>query len=104
MDDHKTGLTHPTVWVGVIALTLLSLYVVKMIWWLALPFLMAGIFYYISIPMIHMLMRRGLSHSQAIWSYIGGLSLIILVALPWFLPWLGKEAYDLQEKMPDFLD
>lgn len=104
MDDSKTGLTHPTVWVGVIALTLVSLYVVKMIWWLALPFLMAGIFYYISIPMIHILMRRGFSHSQAIWAYIGGLSLIILVLMPWGLPWLGKQAYDLQAKVPTFLD
>jgi len=100
MEDNKTGLTHPTVWVGVIALTLVSLYVVKLIWWLVLPFLMAGIFYYISIPMIHILMRKGMSHSQAIWAYIGGLSVIFIIIMPFLLPWLGKQAYDLQEKIP----
>ena len=47
MEENNTGLSHPTVWVGVITLTLVSLYFVKLIWWLALPFLMAGIFYYI---------------------------------------------------------
>lgn len=101
--ENQSGLNHPLIWAGVIAATLLALYVVNAVWWLAFPFLLSAIFYYVSRPFIMWMTRGGFSYGQALSVYLlllMGLTLVVVLA---GIPLFTGEALSLQERAPEYV-
>ncbi|GAB4252834.1 MAG: AI-2E family transporter [Candidatus Methylacidiphilales bacterium] len=98
-----SGLNHPLIWAGVIGATLGTLYLVNAIWWLAFPFLLSAIFYYVSRPLVMWMTRSGLTHGQALGVYLGLLLLLTLVVVLAVIPFFTGETLSLQEKAPEYL-
>ena len=94
---------HPTVWLCVIGATLATVFLLDLVWWLSLPFVLAVVFYYLSQPFIVVLMRRGMTHGQALYCFLLIVSLLLLLLAPFVLPWLTTQVYSLQDSIPDYL-
>lgn len=77
-----TALGTPFIWLGVIVLTLLTLLVVELIWWLVLPLVLSIILYYVSLPFIQWLKKKRLHHGQALGVYLGVSTLVLLLLVP----------------------
>ncbi|MFQ3671585.1 MAG: AI-2E family transporter [Verrucomicrobiia bacterium] len=86
-----------------IGATLGALYLVNAVWWLALPFLLSAIFYYVSRPLVMWMTRSGLTHSQALGVYLGLLLLLTLVVILAVIPFFTGETLSLQERAPEYL-
>lgn len=98
------GLQHPLIWLGVIAGTLVTVYLVEAIWWLSLPLVIAVIICYLSRPLLVGLKRRGLTFEQSLLAYLilgsGAILLVVLIAVPWIASGLS----DLRGLLPDYWD
>jgi predicted PurR-regulated permease PerM len=103
MKAPTTGLSHPLVWCGVVAFTLLFLSILHAIWWLMLPAVLAVVLYYVSESFVTWLKQRGLDHGQAIWAYIGLVTLFTFCSIPVVIPWLTNEAARFQEAAPEYM-
>jgi predicted PurR-regulated permease PerM len=99
-----SGLNHPIIWCGVIAMTLGALYLVNAIWWLAFPFLLSTIFYYVSRPLVLWMNRSGLSYSQSLGVYLGLLLVLTLVTILAIIPLFTGETLNLQDRAPVYLE
>jgi len=97
------GLNHPLIWVGVISGTLLSLVFCNWIWWLSIPLVLSIAGYYLCLPFVRMLQRKGLPKDQALIIF---LVLATLVAIPLLLlavPWVASMIYSLEEQVPAYI-
>lgn len=102
MKNQHTGLNHPLIWAGVIALTILLVVALYMIWWLALPTVLSVVFYYSVQPGISFLKHRGWTRNQALWGVIGLVSLFLLVAVPASFVWLVGQLEVLQANSDEY--
>lgn len=99
-----SGLDQPVVWLGVIGGTLLAVFLCDWMWWISIPLVASVVLYYIALPIIEWLERRGLDHSKALWVFILGLTLLAAVLGPALLSWFTTQAYLVQEKLPAVLN
>lgn len=85
-------------------MTLGALYLVNAIWWLAFPFLLSTIFYYVSRPLVLWMNRSGLSYSQSLGVYLGLLLVLTLVTILAIIPLFTGETLNLQDRAPVYLE
>lgn len=90
----KARQSGPVVWIGIIAGTCLSLVLLRQVMWLAVPFLLGVILYYILVPSMQRLILFGIGRNLAAMMVSGGfLMLLVLTALlcsPWILAHAGS--------------
>jgi len=103
LGNSRSGLDHPLVWSCVIAATLLALLIIRQIWWLAFPFVMSIVFYYISTPWITFFQRRGLSKNGAIWVFLGIVTFLIMLASPFVIAGINESSEVAQKQVPHFV-
>ncbi|NJK92959.1 MAG: AI-2E family transporter [Blastochloris sp.] len=84
--------------------TLLAVFLCDWMWWISIPLVASVVLYYIALPIIEWLERRGLDHSKALWVFILGLTLLAAVLGPALLSWFTTQAYLVQEKLPAVLN
>ncbi|MES2258779.1 MAG: AI-2E family transporter [Pseudomonadota bacterium] len=77
----------PVVWSGIIGATCALLFLLQQILWLAIPFLLAIILYYLLMPFMQRLIRMGIGQNLAALTvggvFIVALSLAVLAAISW---------------------
>jgi len=100
LKKQDSGLEHPMVWVGVFSATLLAVYLCDLMWWISIPLVISVVLYYVFLPMIEWLERRGLIYEKALWIFILVLSLLMLILLPALLYWVTDQLYQIQTKLP----
>lgn len=90
-------------WVAIIATTCLLLAATQKLLWLAVPFLLALIIYYLLEPIMQQLVFRGLRRETAAGVAISGfLGTLVLLAL-WVLPQVGSRLIDWQATLGHYL-
>jgi len=77
---------NPLTWIGIIAVTCLSLLIFKKILWLVVPFLLALILYYLLAPLAKKMVLSGFSHRFAATTLSGAFLLLIGISLLMFYP------------------
>ena len=91
MKERRSG---PIVWIGIIAGTCLLLFLMRQVMWLAVPFLLGVILYYILMPAMRRLVLFGLGRDLAAMIVSGGflvlLALVALLCSPWILAHVGS--------------
>lgn len=103
LGNSRSGLDHPLVWGCVIAATLTALLIIRQIWWLAFPFIMSIIFYYISTPWVAFFQRRGLSKNSSIWVFLGIVTFLIMLAAPFVVGQIHVVSETAQTQVPRFM-
>jgi len=98
---HSRTLEHPIIWVGVIGSTLGSIVLLDRFAWLALPLILAVVFYYLVHPFLVRLQHWGLApqHSLAIFLVLA--SLLCVVASLTLLPAMLNSVSQFQTNLPD---
>lgn len=104
INSGNSGLNHPLVWIGVFSATLLAVYLCDVMWWVSIPFVFSVVLYYISLPVIEWLERRGVAYEKALWIFILLLSLLMLLLVPALFYWVADQIYQIQEKLPAVLN
>ena len=99
--SNPRSLEHPIIWVGVIGGTLGSIVLLDRIAWLALPLILAVVFYYLVHPFLVRLQHWGLApqHSLAIFLVLA--SLVCVVASLTVLPAMLNSLSQFQNNLPD---
>jgi len=101
MKPHQSG---PVVWVGIIGGTCLLLFLIRQIMWLAVPFLLGAILYYILVPAMQRLILAGLSRSLAAMIVSGGFLVLLIIAGLLSSPWILAHAGSWQDLIGHYLD
>lgn len=107
MSGHHT-LPHsnagPIVWSGIIGSTCLLLFLLQKILWLAVPFLLALVLYFLLFPIVQWLMYRGVSRTAAATLTMGLFLVAAGTYLSLFLPWITGHLVDWQSSATRYLD
>ena len=98
-----SGLDQPLVWLGVIAGTLLAVFLCDWMWWISIPLVVSVVLYYIALPMIEFMERKGLDHDKALWIFILLLTALLFFLVPALLSWITAQVYLVQDKLPEIL-
>ncbi|MET0268420.1 MAG: AI-2E family transporter [Duganella sp.] len=80
----------PVVWSGIIAATCVLLFLLQQMLFLAIPFLLGIVLYYVLLPPMQKLLRMGFSHSAA--ALLVGLLFVLVTGLAVFLIMLWRSA------------
>lgn len=100
----ETGLDHPVVWVGVVAFTLLALYFCNLLWWISIPTVLSLVLYYLCVPFIDTLKRRGLTQGQSMAVFLAVATVgALLMALVGF-PWIYTQVVHARDQLPMYLE
>jgi predicted PurR-regulated permease PerM len=86
----------PVVWTAIIAATCLLLAALQKLLWLAVPFLLALLLYYLLQPLMQRLIFRGMLRETAAGVVVGGLLSFLAVFVLWALPRFGARMLDWQ--------
>lgn len=78
MNRYESG---PIVWIGIIGATCALLFLLEKMLWLAIPFLLATIMYYILVGPVHRLTRAGLRRDTAALLVAGAFFVVVTLAL-----------------------
>lgn len=91
MNERHSG---PIVWFGIIAGTCILLFLLRQVLWLAVPFLLGVILYYMLMPIMQRLLLTGFGRNLAATIVAGGFliafGLIALLCSPWILAHAGS--------------
>lgn len=101
---NDSGLDQPLVWLGVVSGTLLALFVCDQIWWISIPTVLSIVLYYLCVPFVDSLKRRGLTQGQALGIFLAAATLATIVAALVLLPWAATQLIALRDSMPAYLD
>jgi predicted PurR-regulated permease PerM len=101
---NESGLDQPLVWLGVISGTLLALFVCDQIWWVSIPTVLSIVLYYLCVPFVDSLKRRGLTQGQALAIFLAAATLAAIVAALVLLPWIATQLLALRDGMPAYLN
>lgn len=93
----------PITWIGIIAATCLSLWMFRKILWLAVPFLLALILYYMLAPLAKKMVLSGSSHRFAATTLSGTFLLLTGLALLMFYPLALARASSWQWNVQQYL-
>jgi len=77
MDEHRSG---PVVWCAIIGATCLLLVLMEQMLWLAIPFVLGIVLYYVLLPPTQRLLRMGLRKNAAVPIVFAGFSLLLVLA------------------------
>jgi predicted PurR-regulated permease PerM len=83
---HLDASTGPVVWTAIIAGTCLLLFLLQKVLWLAVPFLLALILYYVLSPALTWLMYRGMRRQAAANTVMAAFVLVVAILAVWLLP------------------
>lgn len=100
----ESGLRQPLVWLGVLSGTLLALYLCNLIWWISIPLVMSVVLYYLCVPFVDLLKRRGLTQGQALAVFLAAATIIAVLAALVALPWAAAQLLALRDSLPDYLE
>ncbi len=98
--DHQTG---PVVWMLIVASTCLLLAAMQKLLWLAVPFLLALILYYLLQPVMQWLIFRGVRRETAAGLAISGFLGISVLAVLWIVPIFAARLLDWQVTLESYL-
>lgn len=98
--DHQSG---PVVWLLIVASTCLLLAAMQKLLWLAVPFLLALILYYLLQPVMQWLIFRGLRRETSAGLVIIGFLSISVLAVLWIVPIFGARLLDWQVTLESYL-
>jgi predicted PurR-regulated permease PerM len=101
---NDSGLDQPLVWLGIVSGTLLALFVCDQIWWISIPTVLSIVLYYLCVPFVDSLKRRGLTQGQALGIFLAAATLATIVAALVLLPWAATQLIALRDSMPAYLD
>jgi len=101
---HDSGLDQPLVWVGIISGTLLALYLCDRVWWVSIPTVLSIVLYYLCVPFVDTLKRRGLTQGQALGVFLAAATAATLLASLIVLPWAATQAVAVRDGIPVYLD
>lgn len=96
----RSGLDHPLAWICVIAATLITLMVLQTIWWLAFPFVLSIVFYYISAPGISWFQTQGLSRVSSLWLFLSIVTGLIVAVVPFIVTLIADGATQTKMLLP----
>lgn len=102
MDQHEKA-PGPLVWTGIIATTCALLLVMQQMLWLAIPFLLAIILYYLLIPPMQRLLRMGFGHSLSALVVGGGFIVGVVLAGLAGIRWVGTPTESWQDLLPRYM-
>lgn len=100
----ETGLNHPLIWVGIITGTLLALYLCDRVRWFSIPTVLSVVLYYLCVPFVDTLKRRGLTQGQALGVFLAAATVATLLASIIVLPWAATQAVAVRDGLPAYLD
>jgi predicted PurR-regulated permease PerM len=98
---HERSLEHPVIWVGVIGATLGAIILLDRLAWLALPLILAVVFYYLVQPFLAYLQTRGVLPNQALAIFLVVASMLCGVAALTVLPAMLNSVSQFQTNLPD---
>lgn len=93
----------PLVWIAIIAMTCLLLAALQRLLWLAVPFLLALVLYYVLQPFMQCLILRGVRRETAAGIATGSLLAILGMSALWVLPNFGARLLDWQAVLERYL-
>ena len=93
----------PLVWTGIIASTCVLLVVTQHMLWLAIPFLLAIILYYLLLPPMQRLLRMGMGRNMAALVVGGSFLLAVALAILASISWTSAPADSWQDMMGRYL-
>jgi len=97
----QRSLEHPILWVGVIVGTLGAIVLLDRVAWLALPLILAVVFYYLVQPFLGKLQRWGVPPNQALAIFLVLASILCVVAGLTVLPALLDSLTRFQNQLPE---
>jgi predicted PurR-regulated permease PerM len=97
----ERSLEHPVIWLGVIGATLGSIVLLDRVAWLALPLILAVVFYYLVQPFLGQLQHWGVLPSQALVIFLVLVSLLCAVAAVTVLPAMLNGLAQFQANLPE---
>lgn len=99
----RPALDHPIIWLAVLGATLGSIMLLNKVAWLALPLILAIVFYYLVKPLLQYLQHLGISPNRALSLFLVMISLLTLIASVTLLPALFISLERLQTQIPEYL-
>ncbi|MDX6766138.1 MAG: AI-2E family transporter [Candidatus Methylacidiphilales bacterium] len=99
----ESGLEHPVVWVGVLAFTLATLYAAYVIWWISIPVVCSIVLYYLCVPFLDLMKRRGITNDQGLMVLLCGATVLALLGGLVFLPLAYVKIEQMRDQMPQYL-
>ncbi len=97
----QRSLEHPILWVGVIVGTLGAIVLLDRVAWLALPLILAVVFYYLVQPFLGKLQHWGVPPNQALAIFLVLASILCVVAALTVLPALLDSLTRFQNQLPE---
>ena len=94
----------PIVWICIIGGTCLSLFLLRQVLWLVVPFMLGVILYYMMMPLTIRLLLLGVSRSMAATIVAGGCVLVLILAGLLCAPWVVAHAGSWQDMLGRYLD
>jgi predicted PurR-regulated permease PerM len=101
---NRSGLDHPMVWLGVLTLTLVTLYLAYVIWWISIPAVCSIVLYYLCVPFLDFMKRKGMTQSQSLAILLSGATVLAVVFSLVVLPWCYVQMQSLKEHLPAYLE
>jgi len=98
---HERSLEHPIIWAGVIAATLGSIVLLNQLAWLALPLILAVVFYYLVQPFLIHLQHAGILPGQALAIFLVAVTILCGVAALTVLPAMLNSLAQFQANLPE---
>ena len=99
--SHPRTLEHPVIWIGVIGGTLGSIVLLDRIAWLALPLILAVVFYYLVHPVLIRLQHWGVAPQHSLVIFLVLASLVCVVASLTVLPAMLNSLNQFQSNLPE---
>ena len=99
--SNPRALEHPIIWIGVIGGTLGSIVLLDRIAWLALPLILAVVFYYLVHPFLIRLQHWGIAPQHSLTIFLVLASLLCVVASLTVLPAMLNSVSQFQTNLPD---
>lgn len=100
----RRGQSGPLVWAAIITTTCLLLAALQKLLWLAVPFLLALILYYLLQPAMQALIYRGMRRASAAGAVMGGFLGALVLAGVFALPHFGARLLDWQATLTRYLE
>lgn len=100
--DHEEA-AGPLVWTGIIATTCILLLVMQHMLWLAIPFLLAIILYYLLMPPMQRLLRLGMDRNMAALAVGGSFLLALTLAVLTCISWVSAPEDSWQEVLSRYM-
>ncbi|HEY8026805.1 MAG TPA: AI-2E family transporter [Burkholderiaceae bacterium] len=101
MNDRQSG---PVVWLCIIGGTCLSLFLLRQVLWLVVPFMLGVILYYMLMPLTIRLLLLGVSRNVAAMTVAGSFLLLLVLTALFSAPWIFAHVGSWQDMISRYLD